>query len=68
MKQKIKSMLICFFYGQGIIHKEFKPAGQIANQFFYLEALERGCDVTTHCTRLDAASLNSTWQTLLMNL
>ena len=38
---KIKSMLICFFDSQGIIHKEFAPPGQTINQTFYPEVLER---------------------------
>jgi len=40
-KSKIKSMLICFFDSQGIIHKEFVPPGQTVNQTFYREVLER---------------------------
>jgi len=40
-KSKIKSMLICFFDCQGIIHKEFVPPGQTVNQNFYREVLER---------------------------
>lgn len=40
-KSKIKSMLICFFYSQGIIHREFVFQGQTANQHFYLKVLER---------------------------
>ena len=40
-KSKIKSMFICFFDSQGIVHKEFVPAGQIVNQTFYWEVLER---------------------------
>ena len=40
-KSKIKSMLICFFDSQGIVHKEFVPPGQIVNQTFYREVLER---------------------------
>jgi len=34
-------MLISFFYGNGIVHKEFVPPGQIVNQQFYLEVLKR---------------------------
>jgi len=39
-KSKIKSMLICFFDSQGIVHKEFVPPGQTVNQTFYQEVLE----------------------------
>ena len=30
-----------FFYSKGIVHKEFVPPGQTANQTFYLQVLER---------------------------
>jgi len=40
-KSKIKSMLICFFDSQGIVHTEFVPQGQTVNQFYYHEILER---------------------------
>ncbi|GFW09757.1 putative transposase [Trichonephila clavipes] len=40
-KSKIKSMLICFFDSQGIVHKEFMPQGQTVNQHFYRVVLER---------------------------
>ena len=40
-KSKIKSMFICFFESQGIVHKEFVPPGQTVNQTFYREVLER---------------------------
>jgi len=40
-KSKIKSMLICFFDSQVIIHKEFVPPGQTVNQRFCWEVLER---------------------------
>jgi len=39
-KSKIKSMLICFFDSQGIVHKEFVPRGRTVNQTFYREVLE----------------------------
>jgi len=60
-KSKIKSMLICFFESQGIVHKEFVPPGQTVNQTFYLEVLERlrkkvaRVHVCDHCTHTDAA-------------
>ena len=34
-KSKIKSMLICFFDSEGIVHTEFVPQGHIVNQFYY---------------------------------
>jgi len=34
-------MLIAFFDSNGIIHKEFVPAGQIVNSAFYKEVLKR---------------------------
>ena len=40
-KSKIKSMLICFFDSQGILHIEFVPQGQTVNRFYYREILER---------------------------
>ena len=40
-KSKIKSMLICFFDSQGIVHKEFVPPEQTVNQTLYWEVLER---------------------------
>jgi len=40
-ESKIKSMLICFFDSQGIVHKEFVPPGQAVNQTYYREVLER---------------------------
>ena len=40
-KSKIKSMPICFFDSQGIVHLECVPEGQTANQFYYREILER---------------------------
>ena len=36
-----KSMLICFFDSQRIVHKEFVPQGQTVNHTFYWEVLER---------------------------
>jgi len=40
-KSIIKSMLICFFDSQGIVHKECVPPGQTVNQSFYREVFER---------------------------
>lgn len=40
-KSKVKSMLICFFDSQGVIHREFVPHGQTVNAVFYLQVLER---------------------------
>ena len=39
-KSKIKSMLICFFDSQGVVHKEFVPQGQTVNKQYYHEVLE----------------------------
>ena len=39
--EQIKTMLICFFYSQGIVHKKFLPQGQTANKQYYREVLER---------------------------
>lgn len=41
VKSKVKTMLITFFDKEGIIHKEFVPAGQTVNAAFYLEVLKR---------------------------
>ena len=40
-KEQIKCMLICFMDNAGIIHKEFVAIGQMINQHFYREVLER---------------------------
>jgi len=40
-KSKIKSMLICFFDSQGVVHEEFMPQGQTVNKQYYCEVLER---------------------------
>jgi len=40
-KSKIKTMLICFFDSQGVVHKEFVPRGQTVNKQYYREILER---------------------------
>jgi len=33
-------MIIVFFYGRGIVHKEFVPPGQTVNHAFYKDVLE----------------------------
>ena len=53
-KSKIKSMFICFFDCQGIVHTECVPQGQTVNQFYYCEILDRlrkkNCSrATKHC-------------------
>jgi len=39
--EQIKTMLICFFDSQGVVHKEFVPQGQTVNKHYYREVLER---------------------------
>ena len=52
-KSKIKSMLICFFDSEGIVHTEFVPEGHTVNPFYYREIRERlrkSCSrATKHC-------------------
>ena len=52
-KSKIKSMLICFFDSQDVVHKEFVSQGQTVNRQHYREILER---LRKDCGQLDAAS------------
>jgi len=40
-KSKIKSMPICFFDSERIVHTEFVPQRHTVNQFYYREILER---------------------------
>jgi DNA-directed RNA polymerase subunit H (RpoH/RPB5) len=40
-KSKVKCMLVCFFDSMGIVHKEWVPAGQTVNQYYYTEILEK---------------------------
>ena len=37
VRSNIKSMLICFFDQNGIVHKEFVPPGQTVYAAFYVE-------------------------------
>ena len=39
--EQIKTMLICFFDSQGVVHKEFVPPGQTVNKQYYHEFFER---------------------------
>ena len=41
MRSSIKSMLICFFYQKGIVHKESVSPGQTVNAAFYVAVLKR---------------------------
>ena len=41
VRSNVKTMLICFFDIQGIVHREFIPRGQTVNQEFYLGVLKR---------------------------
>ena len=41
VRSNVKTMLIVFFYVQGIVHQEFVPPGQTVNQESYLEVLRR---------------------------
>jgi len=41
VRSNVKTMLICFFDIQGIVHREFVPRGQTVNQEFYLGVLEQ---------------------------
>jgi len=41
VRSDIKSMLICFFDQNGIVHKEFVPPFQTVNAAFYVEVLRR---------------------------
>ena len=40
-KSKLKTMLICFFDQEGIVHREFVPPGMTVNADFYCEVLRR---------------------------
>jgi len=59
-KSKIKSMLICFFDSQRIVHKEFLPPGQTVKSNFlsgspWKSQEKGGTCATRHCTHLNAA-------------
>jgi len=41
VRSNVKTMLICFFDIQGIVHREFVPRGQTVNQEFYLGVLKQ---------------------------
>jgi len=40
-ESKVKCMLVCFFDSMGIVHKEWVPAGQTVNQYYFKDILER---------------------------
>ena len=40
-KSKLKTMLICFFDQEGIVHREFVPPGMTVNADFYCDVLRR---------------------------
>ena len=40
-KSKLKTMLICFFDQEGIVHREFVPPGITVNADFYCDVLRR---------------------------
>jgi len=39
VRSNVKSMLVCFFDTEGIVHKEFVPSGQTVNGKFYCNIL-----------------------------
>ena len=40
-RSKIKSMLIVFFYYEGVVYHEYAPTGQTINKEYYVEILKR---------------------------
>ena len=40
-RSHVKSMLIIFFYCEGVMHHEFAPRGQAINKEYYVEFLKR---------------------------
>ena len=40
-KSKLKTMLICFFDQEGIVHREFVPSAMTVNAEFYCDVLRR---------------------------
>jgi len=56
-KSKIKTMLLCFFDSQGVVHKEFVPQGQTVIKQYYREVLE-GLRKRVHRVRPEIAD---TW-------
>jgi len=43
-KSKLKTMLICFFDQEGIVHREFVPPGMTVSADFYCDVLRRLCE------------------------
>lgn len=40
-RSNVKSLLIVFFYCEGVVHHEYAPRGQTINKEYYLEVLKR---------------------------
>jgi len=49
-KSILKTMLICFFDQEGIVHREFVPPGMTVNADFYCDVLRRLCE-NVRCKR-----------------
>lgn len=41
VRSNVKTMLITFFYANGLVHKEFVPPGQTVNQPFLFAGVEK---------------------------
>jgi len=60
-KLKVKCMLVCFFDSMRTVHKEWVPAGQTVNQYYYTEIpgkteKEGHAGSSKHCEKLDPSS------------
>jgi hypothetical protein len=62
-KSKVKTLLIAFFDSNGIIHKEFVPAGQTVNSELYEQVLKW----LLPCTPLVWPELQRTGQWMLLH-
>jgi len=56
-KSKVKCVLVCCFDSMGIVHKEWFPAGQTVNQYYYSITTKTQKESHTgspkHCHKLD---------------